>query len=408
MQSDAVEARLPNGVMDKLQFTTVFVRAIATLIILEACLVFGGWLFDVPQLRTIVPGPVAMNPMTATAFLLAAAALAWRSWAEREIPCRATLACAALVLAIGLVKMLSFWGLDFDIDQWLFPRKLAAYTPINRMAPNTAAAFVVIGLALLLVDWEIGGRRPAQTHRDLAVAAMHAGLPVLSEKPLADTREAAADIVRVSQETGMLHMVAQNYRYSRPVQTLKRVLQSGQLGPIGAVTIHFFRGPHFGGFREAMPFPLIMDMSIHHFDMLRFFLDQDPVGVAGRSWNPAWSWFQGDAAASVVITFEAAVATYTGSWCAQGADTPWNGHWRFDCANGVALLEEDRVWTQRRGGERAEAPLVDLPLTAQPYLLHEFVTAITTGRQPATTCFDNIKSLQIVLDAIASFGRHGC
>ncbi|MGI8915835.1 MAG: Gfo/Idh/MocA family protein [Chloroflexota bacterium] len=249
---------------------------------------------------------------------------------------------------------------------------------------------------------------PPQTHRDLAVAAMRAGLPVLSEKPLADTREAAADIVRVSQETGMLHMVAQNYRYSRPVQTLKRVLQSGQLGPIGAVTIHFFRGPHFGGFREAMPFPLIMDMSIHHFDMLRFFLDQDPVGVAGRSWNPAWSWFQGDAAASVVITFEAAVATYTGSWCAQGADTPWNGHWRFDCADGVALLEEDRVWTQRRGGERAEAPLVDLPLTAQPYLLHEFVTAITTGRQPATTCFDNIKSLQIVLDAIASFGRHGC
>lgn len=248
---------------------------------------------------------------------------------------------------------------------------------------------------------------PPQTHRDIAVAAMRAGLPVLSEKPLADTREAAEDIVRVARETGLLHMVAQNYRYSRPVQTLKRVLDSGQLGPVGAVAIEFYRGPHFGGFREVMPYPLIMDMAIHHFDMLRFFLGRDPVGLYGRSWNPAWSWFQGDASASVVIDFDHPVATYNGSWCSQAGDTPWNGNWRFDCADGVATLEEDRVWTQRRGAERVEAPLVDMPLTSQRYLLHEFVQAITTGRRPATTCFDNIKSLNIVLDAIASFERHG-
>jgi predicted dehydrogenase len=248
---------------------------------------------------------------------------------------------------------------------------------------------------------------PPQTHRDIAVAAMRAGLPVLSEKPLADTREAAEDIVRVARETGVLHMVAQNYRYSRPVQTLKQVLDSGQLGPIGAVAIEFYRGPHFGGFREVMPYPLIMDMAIHHFDMLRFFLGRDPTGLYGRSWNPAWSWFRGDASASVVIDFDDLVATYNGSWCSQAGDTPWNGNWRFDCAEGAAFLEEDRVWTQRRGAERVEVPLVDMPLASQRYLLHEFVQAITTGRTPATTCFDNIKSLTIVLDAIASFERHG-
>ena len=247
---------------------------------------------------------------------------------------------------------------------------------------------------------------PPQTHREISVAAMRAGLPVLSEKPLADTREAADDIVRVARETGLLHMVAQNYRYSRPVQTLKRVLDSGQLGPIGAVSVQFYRGPHFGGFRDVMPYPLIMDMAIHHVDMLRFFLGRDPVRLYGRSWNPAWSWFQGDASASLIIDFDQLVATYNGSWCTQGGDTSWNGNWRFDCAEGIALLEEDRVWTQRPGAERAEAPLVDLPLASQGYLLHEFVQAITTGQTPATTCFDNIKSLQIVLDAIASFARH--
>jgi predicted dehydrogenase len=247
---------------------------------------------------------------------------------------------------------------------------------------------------------------PPQTHRALSVAAMRAGLPVLSEKPLADTREAAEEIVRVARETGLLHMVAQNYRYSRPVQTLKRVLDSDQLGSVGAVAISFYRGPHFGGFREVMPYPLIMDMAIHHFDMLRFFLGRDPVGLSGRSWNPAWSWFQGDASTTVVIDFDHLVATYNGSWCAQGGDTSWNGNWRFDCAEGVASLDEDRVWTQRRGAARQEVPLVDLALTGQAYLLHEFVLAITTGSRPATNCFDNRQSLQIVFDAIASFQSH--
>ena len=246
---------------------------------------------------------------------------------------------------------------------------------------------------------------PPQTHRAISVAALRAGLPVLSEKPLADTREAAEEIVRVSRETGKLHMVAQNYRYSAPVQTLKRVLDSGALGPVGAVTVRFYRGPHFGGFRETMPYPLIVDMSIHHFDMLRFFLGSDPVRLSGRSWNPTWSWFQGDASASVVIEFDQAVATYTGSWCAQSGDTPWNGNWRFDCAQGVVTLEEDHVWVQPHAGLREEAPLLAMPRTAQPYLLHEFVTAITTGQPPATTCFDNIHSLQIVLDAITAFTR---
>jgi predicted dehydrogenase len=246
---------------------------------------------------------------------------------------------------------------------------------------------------------------PPQTHRAISVAALRAGLPVLSEKPLADTQEAAEEIVRVSQETGVLHMVAQNYRYSAPVQTLKRVLDAGDLGSVGAVDVRFYRGPHFGGFRETMPYPLIVDMSIHHFDMLRFFLEANPLHLTGRSWNPAWSWFQGDASASVVMEFDQVVATYTGSWCAQSGDTPWNGNWRFDCAHGVVQLEEDHVWVQPHAGLREDVPLLAMSRTAQPYLLHEFVTAITTGQTPATTCFDNIKSLQIVLDTVAAFGR---
>ncbi len=258
---------------------------------------------------------------------------------------------------------------------------------------------------------------PPQFHKDVSVLAMEAGLPVLSEKPLAGTFSDAEAIVRKANETGVLHMVTQNYRYSVPVQTLKQVLDSGELGKVSAVAIEFFKGPHFGGFREEMPYPLIIDMSIHHFDLMRFFLDSDPVSVYGRSWNPPWSWFKGDASASVSLKFaNKAVVSYNGSWCSNGQETPWNANWRFECEKGVVSLRDDQVQVQHLTGIEARpglkynqndalaiVPPVVMEREAQAYLLHEFYEAVTTGKTPATTCQDNIKSLGIVFDVVKSF-----
>jgi predicted dehydrogenase len=249
---------------------------------------------------------------------------------------------------------------------------------------------------------------PPQFHREISLAALNAGLPVLSEKPLADTLAAAQDIVDASNRTGLLHMVTQNYRYHAPTQTLYQTLQQGDFGPIGAVTVEFFRGPHFGGFREEMPYPLIIDMSIHHFDLMRFFLERDPIALYGRSWNPAWSWFKGDASAAVTLEFEGdVVVSYNASWCSQGRITPWNANWRFECAEGVVALVDDQVTTQRVDGEVVNVPTVELERLGQAYLLNEFYEAVMLGNPPVTTCQDNIKSLGIVFDVIQSFVTGG-
>jgi predicted dehydrogenase len=259
---------------------------------------------------------------------------------------------------------------------------------------------------------------PPAFHKEISLAALEAGIPVLSEKPLADTMASAQAIVHKADETSVLHMVAQNYRYSVPVQTLKRVLASGAMGQVSSATVEFFKGPHFGGFREEMPYPLIIDLAIHHFDMMRFLLDSDPVSVFGRSWNPPWSWYAGDASASVVLEFaNGAVVSYDGSWCSTAKETPWNANWRFECENGVILLQEDEVYVQSRtnalvdrGSYRQyetrdleQVPPVRMEHVAQGYLLHEFLEALSTDKIPATTCQDNIKSLSIVFDTIRSF-----
>ncbi len=254
---------------------------------------------------------------------------------------------------------------------------------------------------------------PPQFHKQVSTTALRAGIPVLSEKPLANTMKDAKEIVRVAEETGVLHMVAQNYRYRPPVQTLRRLVQSGDLGVLGSVQMEFYKGIHFGGFREDMDYPLIIDMSIHHFDMLRFVLDSSPVSIYGRSWSPVWNWFKGDASATVSMQFEnGVVVSYDGSWCSSGMETSWNADWTLRFEKGVVRMVQDEISVQRWEGVEdrtniyAKLELIEqnsMEREAQAYLLHEFYEAVMQGKPVATTCQDNIHSLQMVFNCVASF-----
>ncbi len=255
---------------------------------------------------------------------------------------------------------------------------------------------------------------PPQFHKANSILALEAGLPVLSEKPLAGTLEDAQAIVDKARETGLSHMVAQNYRYRPVTQTIKSLLETGELGAVGAVHAEFFKGPHFGGFREEMPHPLIIDMAIHHFDMMRYFLSSDVQEISARSWNPPWSWYKGDASAAASMRFENGVfASYSASWCSQALPTSWNADWRFDCEKGVMLVKDDVVTVQEllrvtdnRGalanahGERRVIPLLEMEREGQDYLLREFFAAVTKGKPVATSAQDNIRTIEFVFGVV--------
>jgi predicted dehydrogenase len=283
--------------------------------------------------------------------------------------------------------------------------KTIATEQVERYGLDAALIFPSLEAALATVSTDgIIDITPPQFHRSVSIAALEAGIPVLSEKPLADTLEAAQDIVRKADETGVLHMVSQNYRYRTPTQTLKKVLDSGVMGQMGGLTVNFFKGPHFGGFREEMAYPLIIDMAIHHFDLMRFFLDSEPVSIFGQSWNPAWSWFKGDASANVLLEFANNVrVAYNGSWCSTGRETTWNANWRFECEKGVVALENDHVYTQFTGEEAVLVEPVQMTYQDQAYTLQEFYEAVTQGLAPQTTCQNNIKSLALIFDIVRSF-----
>lgn len=239
-------------------------------------------------------------------------------------------------------------------------------------------------------------------HHAVNTEALFAGLPVLCEKPIAPTVAQTLSLIASEELSGQLLMTSQSRRYYPVLAELKDAVAG--LGPIGFVTTEFFKAPHFGGFRDEMDHPLLVDMAIHAFDVARYLLDAAPVSVDCRTFNPSWSWYRGDAAATAMFEFAGGTRyTFTGSWCSPGLETSWNGRWRVSGAGGSAVWDgEDHPEV-----ESAERPALGgtRPAPRRSEIagaLDEFVDALRTGRTPSGDVHSNVYSLAMVEGAVRS------
>jgi len=276
---------------------------------------------------------------------------------------------------------------------------------------------IVVGDALSAVAAESGAQAVVDVtvppaHHAVNTEALFAGLPVLCEKPIAPTVAETLSLAAAAEVTGQLLMTSQSRRYYPALAALKS--QLGGLGRVGVVTTEFFKAPHFGGFRDEMDHPLLVDMAIHAFDVARYLLDANPVRVDCRTFNPAWSWYRGDAAATAVFEFEGGTRyTFAGSWCSPGLETSWNGLWRLSAEGGSAIWDGDgEAVVERAGGADIRTPLAgDAAADAAPPApgrveiagaLDEFVEALRTGRTPSGEVHSNVYSLAMVEGAVRS------
>ena len=248
---------------------------------------------------------------------------------------------------------------------------------------------------------------PQQFRKNVCLTAFEHGLHVMSEKPLADSLENAQAIIAAGEQAGRIYMVAQNYRYQPIITAAKETIALDGIGKVGYVDVAFHKGPHFGGFREEMAYPLVLDMSIHHFDMMRHLLDTDIEAVDALSLSTPWNWNKGDATIMVQAEMtNGIVVNYHGSWIAQGYETPWNANWRFDGATGVLMIENDALFigdTAKYGADKREA--VVFPETGaihQARLLELFAEALDTNNEPETSGRRNFNSLATTYAVVRS------
>lgn len=240
-----------------------------------------------------------------------------------------------------------------------------------------------------------------ESHHAVTLAALAAGKHVIGEKPMSDSMAKAREMVQASEQAGRLFMVSQSRRYYKGMAALKGII--GNLGALGILNVDFYRGPRFGGFRDRMPSPLIVDMAIHTFDQARFLTGVDPASVYAEEFNPSWSWYAGDACANALFEMEGGVRFhYRGGWCADGFETSWNSQWRAIGAKGTAVWDgSDVPEAELSDGSRI---VPDVPAIAEDIAgsLRDFLHALDTGEKPDCECHDNIKSLAMVDAAVRS------
>jgi predicted dehydrogenase len=296
-----------------------------------------------------------------------------------------------------------------DINKAAAEKQIEKHALPNAIASDDLDATLRDVPADLAIDLTI-----PETHFAVTSKALATGLHVIGEKPMAATMEQARGLVAASERAGKLFMTSQSRRWDAKHMSIAATVRAGALGTITDVYCDFFIGAHFGGFREQMENVLLLDMSIHHFDLARMFTGLDARSVLCDEHNPAGSWYARDAAADCWFTMQNDVRfSYRGSWCAEGQHTSWNGDWRIVGTNGTLVYAADAdprgqvlEPTGAPGFHRPLRPLQINNVEPEATLFHgslrDMLHAIRTGTTPQTECHDNIKSLAMVHAAIES------
>jgi predicted dehydrogenase len=119
---------------------------------------------------------------------------------------------------------------------------------------------------------------PVSSHFELAARALEAGKHVFVEKPLTASSDEALELIELADERGLVLMPGHTFLYSPPVNLIKSLISSGELGEIYFIsTSRVNLGLHQSDVSVAW------DLGPHDFSILRYWLDETPSHASALS-----------------------------------------------------------------------------------------------------------------------------
>lgn len=151
--------------------------------------------------------------------------------------------------------------------------KCSTYTDFDKMMRESKPDFLIV----TTVD---------ANHDQFIIRGMELGANIITEKPMTTDEDKAKAIIAAEKKFGKKVIVTFNYRYGTLFTKMKELLASKEIGDVVSVDFNWYLNVYHGAdyFRRwhaitAKSGSLWVHKSTHHFDLLNWWLDSDPVEV---------------------------------------------------------------------------------------------------------------------------------
>jgi predicted dehydrogenase len=164
---------------------------------------------------------------------------------------------------------------------------------------------------------------------------------ILAQKPLALDLATAETLVAECRAAGKILSVNQNMRFDQSMRVLKQVLDHGALGTPVIASIDMRATPHWQPFLREYGRLTLLNMSIHHLDVLRhLFGEVEAISTTVRS-DPRTEFAHQDGICISTLTFRSGLIALSleDVWAgprAEGYDGDIYIKWRVEGTAGIA------------------------------------------------------------------------
>jgi len=123
-------------------------------------------------------------------------------------------------------------------------------------------------------------------HHEFIIRSLEAGLDVITEKPMTIDAEKCKAILEAEKRTGRKITVTFNYRFAPYVTAIKQLIRDGAVGEVLNVDFEYLLDTSHGADyfrrwhrRKQNSGGLLVHKSTHHFDLINWWLEEEPVQV---------------------------------------------------------------------------------------------------------------------------------
>jgi predicted dehydrogenase len=245
---------------------------------------------------------------------------------------------------------------------------------------------------------EIGSVNPE--HYSQIMKAISLGKPVLAEKPVVTDFGQLDEIIRVSQEKGVLVFPAHNFVYRGAVQEAKKIVESGKLGRVtyaSFISTHTLPMEHVQGWRGKLALGTggtLMDSGHHQVYMSLYFMGM-PQKIQAFKSNLILNVMEGEDIAQINAVYaDHTIGTIMQSWTSGFGDG----------INGIKIMgDKGQIQVTDALYFNGEKLNSDADYAGSFInLAKAFTDAILHGKAPVSTLEDTRNTLKIIYGAYQS------